>query len=94
MISFISNIKRGGRGRGRGKGLSFNAEALGFCRGDALPTAMMAPPPMLPQLTNQLVKLVEDKEQEYILAVGKQLRNTFRASKFFLGGKGEVASRT
>ena len=85
----ISDIRMGGRGRGRGTGLSFNAEALGFGRGDALPTAMMAPPPMFPPLTNQPVKLVEDKEQEYILAVGKELRNSFRASQFYLGGKGD-----
>ena len=79
----------GGRGRGRGTGLSFNAEALGFGRGDALPSAVMAPPPMFPPLTNQPVKLVEDKEQEYILAVGKELRNAFRGSQFFLGGKND-----
>eukprot|EP00092_Neocalanus_flemingeri_P034259 GFUD01037256.1.p1 GENE.GFUD01037256.1~~GFUD01037256.1.p1 ORF type:complete len:202 (-),score=100.32 GFUD01037256.1:90-695(-) len=79
----------GGRGRGRGTGLSFNAEALGFGRGDALPTAMMAPPPMFPPLTNQPVKLVEDSEQEYILTVGKELRNAFRGSQYFLGRKGD-----
>ena len=79
----------GGRGRGRGTGLSFNAEALGFGRGDALPNAMMAPPPMFPPLINQPVKLVEDNEQEYILTVGKQLRNSFRGSQYFLGGKGD-----
>merc|ERR1712098_1010543 len=77
----------GGRGRGRGTGLSFNAEALGFGRGDALPSAVMAPPPMFPPLQNQPVKLVEDKEQDYILAVGKELRNSFRGSQFFLGGR-------
>merc|ERR1712096_486 len=79
----------GGRGRGRGTGLSFNAEALGFGRGDALPSAMMTPPPTFPPLTNQPVKLVEDSEQEYILAVWKELRNAFRGSQYFLGRKGD-----
>ena len=79
----------GGRGRGRGTGLSFNAEALGFGRGDALPSAVMAPPPMFPPLTNHPVKLVEDEEQKYILAVGKELRNAFRGSQYFLGGKND-----
>merc|ERR1719482_1015811 len=50
---------------------------------------MMAPPPTFPPLTNQPVKLVEDSEQEYILAVGKELRNAFRGSQYFLGGKGD-----
>merc|ERR1712096_387867 len=84
-----SYITMGGRGRGRGTGLSFNAEALGFGRGDALPSAMMAPPPTFPPLTSQPVKLVEDSEQEYILAVWKELRNAFRGSQYFLGRKGD-----
>jgi hypothetical protein len=82
----------GGRGRGSGTGLSFNAEALGFGCGDALPIAMIAPPPMFSPLTNQPVNLVENKEQEYILAVGKELRNSFR-HQFFLGGKGDPVSK-
>ena len=74
----------GGHGRGPSTGLSFNAEALGFGGGDSLPSAMMAPPPRFPALTNQKVKLVEDNEQEYILAVGKELRNAFKGSQYFL----------
>lgn len=38
----------GGRGRGRGKPMSLNIEALGFARGDALPTAILQPPPRFP----------------------------------------------
>ena len=45
----------GGRGRGRGgPGLSFNAEAMGFGRGDAMPGTQLAPPPTFPPLDNQV----------------------------------------
>ena len=37
-----------GRGRGRGKNVSFNVEALGFGRGEALPGPLSQPPPLFP----------------------------------------------
>ena len=37
-----------GRGRGRGKTVSFDVQALGFGRGDALPAATVQPPPLFP----------------------------------------------
>lgn len=37
-----------GRGRGRGKNVSFNVEALGFGRGEALPGPISQPPPLFP----------------------------------------------
>ena len=65
-----------------------------------LAVEMLCPPPWwlhhpcsIHSPTSLYVKLVEDKEQEYILAVGKQLRNNFRASQFFLGGKGDPLSK-
>ena len=76
----------GGRGRGRGTGLSFSTESLGFNRGDALPSGMLAPPPMFPPLNNPPVKLVEDNEQEYINAIWKEYKSSLRASQFYLGG--------
>lgn len=39
-----------GRGRGRGKNVSFNVEALGFGRGEALPGPISQPPPLFPVL--------------------------------------------
>ena len=38
----------GGRGRGRGKSVSFDVQALGFGRGEALPAAILQPPPLFP----------------------------------------------
>ena len=50
-----SSSRMGGRGRGRGgPGLSFNAEAMGFGRGDAMPGTQLAPPPTFPPLDNQV----------------------------------------
>ena len=37
-----------GRGRGRGKTVSFDVQALGFGRGEALPAASIQPPPLFP----------------------------------------------
>lgn len=37
-----------GRGRGRGKSVSFDVQALGFGRGEALPAASLQPPPLFP----------------------------------------------
>jgi hypothetical protein len=37
-----------GRGRGRGRTVSFNVEALGINRGDALPGPILQPPPLFP----------------------------------------------
>ena len=43
----LSAFIMAGRGRG-GRGLSFNIDALGFGRGDALPQAINQPPPLFP----------------------------------------------
>ena len=37
-----------GRGRGKGRGLSFDVGMIGFGRGEALPTAILQPPPLFP----------------------------------------------
>jgi len=38
-----------GRGRGRGRGnVTFNMEAIGFGKGDALPAPTLKPPPLYP----------------------------------------------
>ena len=37
-----------GRGRGRGRGFTFDVSQLGFGRGEALPAAILQPPPLYP----------------------------------------------
>lgn len=41
-------IDMAGRGRARGKTVSFDVQALGFGRGEALPAANFQPPPLFP----------------------------------------------
>ena len=42
-----------GRGRGRGRGpLTFDTGALGFGRGEALPSSILQPPPLYPVRKN------------------------------------------
>ena len=43
-----SNMAGRGRGRGRGRGLTFDVSQLGFGRGEALPAAILQPPPLYP----------------------------------------------
>lgn len=44
----FSNMAGRGRGRGKGRGLSFDVGMIGFGRGEALPTAILQPPPLFP----------------------------------------------
>ena len=80
------------RGRGRGTGLSFNAELLGIGRGrgsggDVAPPSVLAPPPKYPPRGGRIVPLVDNPEQEYLLAVRKELSMKMKASMFYLRDK-------
>lgn len=72
-----------GRGRG-GRGLSFNIDALGFGRGDALPQAINQPPPLFPPLELKAVPLLQGEEYEYMLALKQEFRGTIHESPFYL----------
>jgi len=71
----------GGRGRGRGT-MSFNTEALGFGRGEVLPSGAIAPPPMFPALLSTPSTLVTGSEQEYLLTVHRDYVAAMRESSF------------
>lgn len=43
-----SNMAGRGRGRGKGRGFTFDVSQLGFGRGEALPAAILQPPPLYP----------------------------------------------
>jgi len=66
-----------GRGRGRGSGLSFNTEALGIGRGEAMPVTQLEPPPTFPPLENQPAKL-DDVEGELMVAAEKRLKEALK----------------
>ena len=76
----------GGRGRGRGRGanMSFNVEALGFGRGEALPQAAVAPPPIFPPLSTKPLPLDADLQQDYMLVIKKELSVFWHDSTSFV----------
>ncbi|XP_076807413.1 DNA-directed RNA polymerase III subunit RPC7-like [Clavelina lepadiformis] len=83
-------MSRGGRGRGRGRGnVSFNMEAIGFGRGDALPAPILQPPPKFPPSRQPPLPLVGGDEAKYLLALKKEFLQTMQASPYFIKAEQE-----
>lgn len=72
------------RGKGRGKSVSFDVQALGFARGEALPAASLQPPPLFPVQVFKPLPLPQDEEYEYKLALKQEFVGTFRKSQYYL----------
>ncbi|XP_002130699.2 DNA-directed RNA polymerase III subunit RPC7-like [Ciona intestinalis] len=78
-------MSRGGKGRGRGRGsMTFNVEAIGFGRGDALPASTLQPPLPYPPLRQQPVPLLAGEEADYLLALQKEYIQTMQNSPYFI----------
>lgn len=73
----------GGRGRGRGQ-LTFNMEAVGIGKGDALPPPTLQPSPLFPPLEFRPVPLPSGEEGEYVLALKQELRGAMRQLPYFI----------
>ncbi|XP_033750305.1 DNA-directed RNA polymerase III subunit RPC7-like [Pecten maximus] len=73
-----------GRGRGRGRNVSFNVEALGFGRGEALPGPILQPPPLYPPTDFKPVPLLQGEEFDYMLALKQEFRGVMKRSPFYL----------
>ncbi|KAM9243621.1 DNA-directed RNA polymerase III subunit RPC7-like isoform 2-T2 [Dugong dugon] len=73
----------GGRGRGRGQ-LTFNVEAVGIGKGDALPPPTLQPSPLFPLLEFHPVPLPSGEEGEYVLALKQELRGAMRQLPYFI----------
>ncbi|KAG8517574.1 DNA-directed RNA polymerase III subunit RPC7-like [Galemys pyrenaicus] len=73
----------GGRGRGRGQ-LTFNMEAVGIGKGDALPPPTLQPSPLFPPLEFRPVPLPAGEEGEYVLALKQELRGAMRQLPYFI----------
>uniref|UniRef100_F7BIJ4 DNA-directed RNA polymerase III subunit n=1 Tax=Monodelphis domestica TaxID=13616 RepID=F7BIJ4_MONDO len=73
----------GGRGRGRGQ-LTFNMEAVGIGKGDALPPPTLKPSPLFPPLEFRPVPLPSGEEGEYVLALKQELRGAMRQLPYFI----------
>ncbi|XP_066567963.1 DNA-directed RNA polymerase III subunit RPC7 isoform X2 [Amia ocellicauda] len=68
-----------GRGRGRGiASFTFNIEALGLTRGEALPEATLKPRPIFPNVENKPVPLKTGEEEDYMLALKQEMRETMK----------------
>ncbi|KAL7978376.1 hypothetical protein Chor_014915, partial [Crotalus horridus] len=66
---------RGGRGRGRGGGhMTFNVEAVGIGKGEALPPPTLKPSPLFPS----------GEEVEYMLALKQELRGAMKNLPYFI----------
>lgn len=73
-----------GRGRGRGKTVSFDVQALGFGRGEALPAANLQPPPLFPTQEFKSVPLSQSEDYEYMLALKQEFIATLHKSPYYL----------
>ncbi|XP_075381177.1 DNA-directed RNA polymerase III subunit RPC7-like isoform X2 [Mycteria americana] len=73
------------RGRGRGRGqMTFNVEAVGIGKGDALPPPTLQPSPLFPPLEQRAAPLPGGEEGEYVLALKQELRGAMRALPYFV----------
>ncbi|NXK39602.1 RPC7 polymerase, partial [Piprites chloris] len=74
-----------GSGRGRGRAsFTFNIEAIGFGKGAALPDVISKPPPPFPSTDNKPVPLKTGEDEDYMLALKQDLRETMKRMPYFL----------
>ncbi|KAM9330128.1 DNA-directed RNA polymerase III subunit RPC7 [Gastrophryne carolinensis] len=73
-----------GRGRGRGTSFTFDLQAIGFSRGEALPETQLQPLPIFPNIDFKAVPLLEGDEQDYLLALKQELRGTTKKLPYYL----------
>ncbi|XP_073678423.1 RNA polymerase III subunit GL a [Garra rufa] len=71
------------RGRGRSQ-FTFNVDALGFGRGDSLPTSAHTPSPLFPPMQFRPVPLYAGEEVEYMLALKQELRASSKNLPFHI----------
>uniref|UniRef100_A0A7M4E308 RNA polymerase III subunit G n=1 Tax=Crocodylus porosus TaxID=8502 RepID=A0A7M4E308_CROPO len=76
-----------GAGRGRGRAaFTFNIEAIGFSKGEALPEAAFKPPPLFPSIDCKPVPLKTGEDEDYMLALKQELRGTMKKMPYFMPG--------
>ncbi|KAG1947414.1 RNA polymerase III subunit GL a [Pimephales promelas] len=74
-----------GRGRGRGRSqFTFSVDALGFGRGDSLPTSTHTPSPLFPPMQFRPVPLLTGEEVDYMLALKQELRASSKNLPFHI----------
>ncbi|XP_020665904.1 DNA-directed RNA polymerase III subunit RPC7-like [Pogona vitticeps] len=75
---------RGARGRGRGSHMTFNVEAVGISKGEALPPPTLQPSPLFPPLEYKAIPLQTGEEVEYMLALKQELRGAMKNLPYFI----------
>ncbi|XP_076995281.1 DNA-directed RNA polymerase III subunit RPC7 isoform X2 [Tamandua tetradactyla] len=73
----------GNKGRGRAA-YTFNIEAVGFTRGEKLPDVVLKPPPLFPDIDYKPVPLKTGEDEDYMLALKQELRETMKRMPFFI----------
>ena len=64
--------------------MSFNVEALGINRGDALPGPILQPPPLFPPQEFKPVPLKQGEDYEYICALKKEFIGFMKKSPYYI----------
>lgn len=73
----------GSKGRGRAA-YTFNIEAVGFSRGEKLPDVVLKPPPLFPDTDYKPVPLKTGEDEDYMLALKQELRETVKRLPYFI----------
>lgn len=73
----------GNKGRGRAA-YTFNIEAVGFSRGEKLPDVVLKPPPLFPDTDYKPVPLKTGEDEDYMLALKQELRETVKRMPYFI----------
>lgn len=73
----------GNKGRGRAA-YTFNIEAVGFSRGEKLPDVVLKPPPLFPDTDYKPVPLKTGEDEDYMLALKQELRDTVKRLPYFI----------
>lgn len=73
----------GNKGRGRAA-YTFNIEAVGFSRGEKLPDVVLKPPPLFPDTDYKPVPLKTGEDEDYMLALKQELRETVKRLPYFI----------
>ncbi|XP_077145102.1 DNA-directed RNA polymerase III subunit RPC7 [Ranitomeya variabilis] len=81
-----------GKGRGRGSNFTFDLQAIGFSRGDALPETQAQPLPLYPHIDFKPSSLLEGEEQSYLLALKQELRGNMKSLPYYMGNTSEKQS--
>ncbi|XP_073443155.1 DNA-directed RNA polymerase III subunit RPC7 isoform X1 [Dendrobates tinctorius] len=81
-----------GKGRGRGSNFTFDLQAIGFSRGDALPETQAQPMPLYPHIDFKPSSLLEGEEQSYLLALKQELRGNMKCLPYYMGNTNKKLS--